>query len=143
MAWLLFCMALAGCAMAPARQETLKPSKAPISPASSPEVLAAGARLYHQHCVHCHGGEGTGSLAAPLDQHGHAWHHPDSVLMQTIIEGTTRSDLSMPDLAMPPFGAILTAEDIQLLIACAKASWTPEQQQLQWERTERADLHQH
>jgi mono/diheme cytochrome c family protein len=114
----------------------------PIAATSSPEVLAAGVRLYQLYCSPCHGDEGRSGVAAPLDEHGHAWHHPDSFLIHTIRQGTGRSqaDLSLPDVAMPPFEAILTAEDILTLIAFFKASWTPEQQQLQWDRTVRADF---
>jgi mono/diheme cytochrome c family protein len=143
-AWvaLLCCLLMTGCAMVPPRQTTLAPPRAPIPAASAPEALTAGARLYQRHCAPCHGDEGRSGVAAPLDQYGHAWHHPDSVLTQTIREGTsrTRADLAMPDVAMPPFGAILTSEDIRALIAFFKASWTPDQQRLQWERTERADI---
>jgi hypothetical protein len=46
----------------------------------------------------------------------------------------------MPDVAMPPFEAVLTPEEIRILIAFFKASWTPDQRQLQRERTQRADL---
>jgi mono/diheme cytochrome c family protein len=114
----------------------------PIAPAASPEAHEAGAELYRQYCTVCHGDEGRSSLAGPLDQHGHAWHHPDSILIQTIREGTTRTvELGMPEVRMPPFRTLLTSEKIHTLIAFFKASWTPEQQRLQWERTERADLH--
>jgi mono/diheme cytochrome c family protein len=133
---------MTGCAMAPPRQTPLAPPPVPIPAASAPEALAAGARLYQQHCAPCHGDEGRSGLAAPLNQYGHAWHHPDSVLTQTIREGTSRSqaDLALPDLVMPPFGPILTPEEIRTLIAFCKAAWTPDQQHHQWERTERADL---
>jgi mono/diheme cytochrome c family protein len=114
----------------------------PIAAASAPEVLAAGARSYQQYCAACHGEEGRSSVAAPLDQHGHAWHHPDSFLIQTIRQGTLRvqADLGTPDVAMPPFEGILTPEDILTLITFFKASWTPEQRQHQWDRTVRADF---
>jgi mono/diheme cytochrome c family protein len=142
LAGLLLCLVITGCAMAPSRQMTITPPQTPIAAASTPEALAVGARLYQQYCVHCHGTEGKSSIASPLDQYGHAWHHPDSFLTQTIREGTTpaRPDLAIPDVAMPSFEAVLTAEEIHILIAFFKTSWTPDQQQLQWERTQRADL---
>jgi mono/diheme cytochrome c family protein len=145
LAGLLCCLLMTGCAMAPPRQSALAPSRGPIPAASAPEALAAGARLYQQHCAPCHGNEGRSGIAAPLDQYGHAWHHPDSVLTQTIREGTSRArgDLAMPDVPMPPFGAILTPEEIRTLIAFFKASWMPDQQRHQWERTERADIQQY
>jgi mono/diheme cytochrome c family protein len=140
MAWPLLCLVLAGCAMVPAGQTTVPRPTAPISPATSPEELEAGTRIYQRHCAHCHGEVGRAGLASPLDQNGHAWHHPDSILTQTIMEGTTRSDLAAPDVAMPPFAAILGPTEIHTLIAFFKASWTLDQQRHQWERTERADI---
>jgi S-disulfanyl-L-cysteine oxidoreductase SoxD len=143
MAWLLFCLAFAGCTMVPAQRTTEARPTAPIAPAASPEELEAGTRLYQRYCAHCHGEVGRAGLASPLDQNGHAWHHPDSVLTQTIMEGTTRSDLAVPDIAMPPFRAVLRPTEIRTLIAFFKASWTVDQQRHQWERTERADLQMH
>jgi S-disulfanyl-L-cysteine oxidoreductase SoxD len=105
-------------------------------------VLTTGARSYQQYCAACHGEAGRSGVAAPLDQHGHAWHHPDSFLIQTIRQGTLRfqADVSMPDLAMPPFEGILTPEEIYTLIASFKASWTPDQKRHQWDLTVRADF---
>jgi mono/diheme cytochrome c family protein len=145
LAGLLLSMMLGGCAMAPSPPTAVAPPLTPIASATSPEALAAGARLYQQHCAACHGTQGSSGFATPLDQHGHAWHHPDSMLLQTIRAGTSRSaaDQTMAEVTMPPFGAILTPEEIHTLIAFFKASWTPEQQRIQWERTVRADLHQH
>jgi mono/diheme cytochrome c family protein len=150
LAGLLLCLIVIGCATAPSSQPTAAPSPqpfmaslpGPIAAASAPEVLAAGARSYQQYCAACHGEEGRSSVAAPLDQHGHAWHHPDSFLIQTIRQGTLRvqADLGTPDVAMPPFEGILTPEDILTLITFFKASWTPEQRQHQWDRTVRADF---
>jgi mono/diheme cytochrome c family protein len=144
-AGLLLGLVLAGCAMAPSSPTSGAPPKTPIASATSPEALAAGAHLYQQHCAACHGVEGSSGFATPLNQHGHAWHHPDSILLQTIRDGTTRAaaDQTMTDVTMPSFKAILAPEEIRTLIAFFKASWTPEQQRIQWERTVRADLHPH
>ena len=144
-AGLLLGLVLAGCAMAPSSPTSGAPPKTPIASAASPEALAAGAHLYQQHCAACHGAEGSSGFATPLNQHGHAWHHPDSILLQTIRDGTTRAaaDQTMTDVTMPPFKAILAPEEIRTLVAFFKASWTPEQQRIQWDRTVRADLHPH
>jgi mono/diheme cytochrome c family protein len=158
LAGLLLCLVVIGCAMAPPPQptaanprgQTAVPSPqpfmaslpGPIAAASAPDALAAGLHSYQQYCAACHGEEGRSSVAAPLDEHGHAWHHPDSFLVQTIRQGTHRvqADLGTPDVAMPPFEGILTPEDIHTLIAFFKASWTPDQRQHQWDRTVRADF---
>lgn len=140
--WLLLSLTMVSCATLPASQTSAARPLIPIAPAASPQAHEVGAQLYQQYCAACHGDEGRRSLAAPLDQYGHAWHHPDSFLIQTIREGTTRTvELGMPEVPMPPFGTLLTSEKIPTLIAFFKATWTPEQQRLQWERTERADLH--
>jgi mono/diheme cytochrome c family protein len=137
------CLGSAGCAKPPGRQLTLAPARAVIAPASSPEAIEAGSRLYQQYCIGCHGQQGQGGLASPMDQTGHAWHHPDSVLSLMIMEGNSRPepDVSMLEVSTPPFEAVLSPEGIRLVIAFIKTLWTPEQRQLQWERTERADLH--
>jgi mono/diheme cytochrome c family protein len=133
----------AGCAKPLEPQLTLAAAKAVIAPASSPEAIEAGPRLYQQYCIGCHGQQGEGGLASPMDQTGHAWHHPDSVLSLMIMEGNSRRepDVSMLEVSMPPFEAVLSPEEIRLVIAFIKTLWTPEQRQFQWERTERADLH--
>ena len=142
LAGLLLCLVVTSCAMAPSSQPTMAAARGPIAAASSPEMLDAGTYLYQRSCAPCHGEEGRSGIATPLDQHGHAWHHPDSVLIQTIREGTiqAQADLSLPDLVMPPFEGILTLEEIRTLIASFKASWTPDQQRVQWDRTVRADF---
>jgi mono/diheme cytochrome c family protein len=66
---------------------------------------------------------------------GHAWHHPDSVLVQMIAEGINR-----PTGVMPPFGHVLRPDEVRTLIAFIKTFWTPAQQQFQQERTQRADV---
>lgn len=121
----------------------LAPARAVIAPASTPEAIDVGAQLFQRYCIGCHGEKGQGGLASPMDQTGHAWHHPDSVLSLMIMEGTPRAepDVSILDVSMPPFEAVLSPEEIRSVIAFIKTLWTPEQRQLQWERTERADFH--
>lgn len=123
-------LGLAACVNPLARQAAMTP----------PEALVAGGRLAQQYCVRCHAEGGTDGPASPVDLTGqawtgHAWHHPDSVLVQMIAEGISR-----PTGVMPPFGTVLRPEEIRTLIAFIKTFWTPEQRQLQQERTQRADL---
>jgi mono/diheme cytochrome c family protein len=47
-------LGLATCASLLAQQAAMAPPQAPIPPASSPEALAAGARLAQQYCTRCH-----------------------------------------------------------------------------------------
>jgi mono/diheme cytochrome c family protein len=137
---MILLLGLAACASPLAREVAVAPPKAPIPPASLPEALAACARLAQQHCARCHAEGGTDGRAAPLDRTGqawtgHAWNHPDSVLVQMIAEGISR-----PTGVMPPFGTILGPDEIRILIAFIKTFWTPEQRQLQQDRTQRADF---
>jgi S-disulfanyl-L-cysteine oxidoreductase SoxD len=132
--------AIAGCANPGGHGTSISRPAAPIPPASSPEAVATGANLAQQHCVRCPMEGGPGAAAAAQDQAGqawtgHAWHHPDSLLVQMIADGVSR-----PTGVMPPFGSVLRPEEIHTLIAFIKTLWTPEQQQFQRERTQRADV---
>jgi S-disulfanyl-L-cysteine oxidoreductase SoxD len=133
-------LGLATCASLLAQQAAMAPPQAPIPPASSPEALAAGARLAQQYCTRCHAEGITDGPASQLDLTnqawtGHAWHHPDSVLVQMIADGVSRTAG-----VMPPFGSVLRSDEIRTLIAFIKTFWTPDQRQFQQERTRRADL---
>lgn len=130
---------LVGCTAPLAQGQTSRASSQSIPPASSPEALAAGHRLAQQHCTGCHtegNPDGTVALMDLTGQSwtGHAWHHPDSVLAQMIVDGVSR-----PTGTMPPFGVELHADEIRTLIAFIKTFWTPDQRQFQRERTQRAD----
>ena len=65
---------------------------------------------------------------------GHAWHHPDSVLVHMIAEGSNRATV-----VMPPFGRLLRPDEVRTLIAFIQTFLTPGQPQFQEERTQRAD----
>ena len=121
---------------------------API-PTESPNI---GAVVYAQECASCHGAnlEGQadwqssnedGSLRSPPhDETGHTWHHPDSYILNRVLNGT--ADLS-PDLQatsnMPAYKDKLTDAEIQAVIDFIKQSWPEEIQQMQAERTAQAD----
>lgn len=66
--------------------------------------VAHGAELYDRYCVKCHGVRGVGErpddiyaqdeygfVAPPMDDTGHAWHHTDDQLVNTILEGSPRT----------------------------------------------------
>jgi hypothetical protein len=57
-----------------------------------------------------------------MDQTGHAWHHLDSVLALMIMERNSRPepDVSMLEVSMPPFEAVLNPEEIRSVIAFIK-----------------------
>jgi len=86
------------------------PVRSPFPPTTA--SVAAGQRLYAQHCVPCHGatGRGNGPLAAglrppPADLIVHVPLHADRDLFQTIRNGIAGT-------AMAPFGGQMTEEEI-------------------------------
>ncbi|MCW8907400.1 MAG: cytochrome c [Sedimenticola sp.] len=97
-----------------------------------PASVAAGERLYSQHCVACHGERGAGEApipptirapgylaAMPLDETSHAWHHSDEQLVETIMEGLRRTD------RMPPRKGLLSQAEARQLVAYIKSLWSP------------------
>ena len=67
----------------------------------APEQLAAGQRLYSEHCADCHGHDGNGTQASntpPLDRLGSL-----ADVRQVVIDGAPE---------MPALGAVLTSEEI-------------------------------
>ncbi|MFM1895528.1 MAG: hypothetical protein RLZZ385_602 [Pseudomonadota bacterium] len=90
-----------------------------------------GRQVFLDHCAACHG-ESAQGLAAdwkarlpdgsfpppPLDGSAHAWHHPLSVLLQTIDEGGVPLGGTMP-----AFGAVLKREEKLAAIAFFQQFW--------------------
>lgn len=109
--------------------------------------LARGREIYLQNCAACHGAEGRGQFpeapfqpdrtgrigAPPHNDTGHSWHHSDVLLVRYVTEGGF-SDLTRFYL-MPPFGDVLTDEQIMLVIAHIKTLWTDEQRARQRQLT--------
>ncbi|HEX2622020.1 MAG TPA: cytochrome c [Phototrophicaceae bacterium] len=110
--------------------------------------LAEGQAIYLQQCAACHGVEGQGQFpeaplvpdstgrigAPPHNETGHSWHHSDTVLIRYIIEGGFSDPTRF--YTMPPFGTILTEEQVLLVIAYIKTLWTDEQRGMQRQLTE-------
>lgn len=107
--------------------------KAPPRP--SAELAAKGGAIYRENCVECHGEnlEGqpdwrvrleSGEMPAPpLDAAGHAWHHGDAELAQVIRGGGGIVAAPGQPTTMPPFGEVLTAGQIEAVIAFVKSRW--------------------
>lgn len=103
--------------------------------------------LYLRSCASCHGQDAEGapgwatpgpegySLAPAHDDTGHTWHHPDRVLQEAIREGMADPLLPGSPLRMPAFGATLTEEEIESLIAYFKSLWSEEHRRWQWNET--------
>ena len=107
--------------------------------APDPAQLAAGGKLYVQHCASCHGAKLEGQPdwrrrlpngrfpAPPHDDSGHTWHHPHEVLF-----GITKNGLAPPyappgyESDMPAFGAKLTDDEIRAVLAYIESRWSDE-----------------
>lgn len=111
----------------------------PEPPASPPEVIAQGQKIYAQHCAVCHGAKLEGQPdwrkrlpsgrmpAPPHDDSGHTWHHSDEVLF-----GITKRGLVPPyappgyESDMPAFAGVLSDAEIRAVLAFIASSWSPE-----------------
>ena len=108
------------------------------------QIVEEGSELYATYCASCHGAnlEGhpdwrtpnaDGSYnPPPHDVTGHTWHHGDLTLVQLISDGSP-----FPQSQMPPFGEILTVEQVLSILAFVKASWGEEERAFQSEVTDR------
>jgi len=95
--------------------------------------VAQGKMLFRTHCASCHGesAEGTANWRKadasgnypppPLNGAAHAWHHPLSVLEQTIAEGGVALGGTMPG-----FAAVLDTGQARSTIAYFQSFWTDE-----------------
>ena len=98
--------------------------------------VAAGAKVYAQHCAQCHGGKLDGQPnwrgrlpngrvpAPPHDESGHTWHHPDNVLF-----AITKNGLVPPyappgyESDMPAFRGAVSDDEIWAVLAFIKSHW--------------------
>lgn len=102
--------------------------------------VTRGGRLFQEYCAGCHGVDAEGAAnwrqkgadgkypAPPLNGTGHAWHHPEKVLLMTIRDGTARLGGSMP-----AWGDKLSEQDMRDIIAWFQAKW-PEEIYAEWAR---------
>jgi S-disulfanyl-L-cysteine oxidoreductase SoxD len=119
--------------------------------APDPAQLAAGERIYAQHCASCHGAKLEGQPewrkrlpngrfpAPPHDDSGHTWHHPDAVLF-----GITRNGLVPPyappghESDMPAFAGKLSDDEIRAALAYIESHWSDEVRKLRREMLKNA-----
>ncbi len=89
-------------------------------------LVAKGKEIYAKACASCHGANLEGqpgwrtnrALAPAHDETGHTWHHPDTMLLQVVREGTIRMGGTMP-----AFKGILTEEEILAVMSFIKSRW--------------------
>lgn len=104
-----------------------------------PAQLAAGQKIYAQHCAACHGARLEGQPnwqkrlpngrfpAPPHDDTGHTWHHPDEVLF-----AITKNGMVPPyappgyESDMPAFAGNLSDVEIRAVLAHIASHWSDE-----------------
>jgi mono/diheme cytochrome c family protein len=107
--------------------------------------LTQGQALYGVHCASCHGKnlEGQPNWQTPLpngrmpapphDKSGHTWHHSDDALAGVTKLGLKPFAGDNYESDMPAFGAILSDDEIEAILAYIKSTW-PERERTYQER---------
>ncbi len=108
-------------------------AEAPINRWYISTQATQGKALYTEHCSKCHGknaeatpdwrkSDNEGNYPPPpLNGTAHTWHHPLPLLRLTIRNGGARFGGKMP-----PFEDILSASDINSIIAWFQSLWSDE-----------------
>lgn len=111
--------------------------------------IELGRTLYAKQCATCHGAnlEGQPNWKEPLpsgrmpapphNADGHTWHHSDQELFTITKDGLAAV---VPDYEsdMPPFGAMLSDDEIDAVLAYIKSTWPKRERDYQLERTRTA-----
>ena len=97
-----------------------------------PAIIAKGRKLFGTFCQACHGPDGRGQdpasippgtpnpiLAPALNDSAHAWHHSDTNLVETILNGSPRE--GSPMIA---WKGQLSRSDAESLVAYVKSLWS-------------------
>lgn len=104
---------------------------------ATPDHVAQGREVYLRECAECHGEFGQGYAAhpgaPPLDETGHAWHHPDQQIYGWIVNGK----LAVAGEGMPALGDRLSDQEVKAVIAYLHSLWTEEQLETQQDVTTR------
>jgi mono/diheme cytochrome c family protein len=103
--------------------------------------IASGAEVFSLNCAQCHGDDAQGMVSdwrqrlddgsfppPPLNGSAHAWHHPNSVLLQVINNGGVEFGGKMP-----PFATVIDESEKLAAIAFFQNFWSDETY-AQWEQ---------
>lgn len=100
---------------------------APASPAPDAASMAAGRKLYAQHCAACHGSDGAGRAPAyaPLAGSGAATMAlPVNALSIVLQGGFAPGTAGNPrPYGMPPFAHVLADEEVAQVLTYVRNSW--------------------
>jgi mono/diheme cytochrome c family protein len=66
--------------------------------------------------------------APPHDSSGHTWHHPDTVLLSVIANGSDPASKS----TMPAFKDKLTVDEMSAILEFFKSRWDKDEREYQW-----------
>lgn len=94
--------------------------------------IARGSAIFEKNCAECHGANGKGQPGdwrirdadgkyppPPLDDSAHAWHHPTTVLMEAIRDGSPGGEGNMP-----AWKGKLSEQEMQDTVVYIKSLWT-------------------
>jgi mono/diheme cytochrome c family protein len=113
------------------------------------QQVDTGRVIYQQQCAACHGVQGEGKPGwqqrdaqgelppPPHGPEGHTWKHADGMLYRIIRDGWRDPFNKTKRLTMPAYGETLSPHEIRAVITYLKTLWTPEQQSIQREESQR------
>ena len=101
-------------------------------------VVEAGKKVYGTYCAACHGkylqgqpnwetfGADGRLPAPPHDETGHTWHHPDSYLVDVVLNGFTpgKNKPLEYESNMPAFKDVLDIDQIISALSYIKSTWS-------------------
>lgn len=131
--WLLLAISLSACS----ENQDVAGNNGEIKPVVKRSFdfaqITRGGKLYQQNCAVCHGKQGQGAPnwqkmdakgkfpPPPLNGSAHTWHHPKTVLVDTIRNGTAKLGGNMP-----AWKDKLSNEQINDIIAWFQSKWSDE-----------------
>ena len=154
---LLLGLLLSGCGK-PADQAASQPpvahaqsdaaeNNAPLDRKLDPTQIARGQTVFEQSCAECHGAQGKGLPGdwrvrdaqgnyppPPLDDSAHAWHHPTTVLLEAVRDGSPNGEGNMP-----AWKGKLSEDQMQDVVVYIKSLWSDPVYRL-WMKLEKQSL---
>jgi len=98
---------------------------------STPETIRKGKALFVDNCQACHGVNGIGErpdkpdardefgfVAPALNDDAHGWHHPDTQLVATILNGSPRNK------RMIAWKESLSTQEVETIVTYIKSLWS-------------------
>ncbi len=112
--------------------------------------LDAGRALYAENCAACHGADLEGQPdwrtpdengvlpAPPHDATGHTWHHDNALLFDYTklggMDALAARGVEDFNSGMPPFGEVISDEEIWNVLAYIRSTWPTREQAAQASR---------